>query len=200
MPPSSAPFRLFEQTAHWFARARAALLDELPCRPGCHRCCIGLFPVTLLDREAIKAGLSSLPSATREAIVDTAARQAGMIAAAVPRLAESRCVDQWPDADLDALAEQYRDLPCPALQKDGSCGVYAFRPLACRSMGIPIETDGIVQGACEVQTSVPLVRLSSSFRREEDLLAEAEAEQLAALRRKRGADGDELLLPFAFLP
>lgn len=67
-------------------------------------------------------------------------------------------------------------------------------------MGIPSEVDGVVHGACAVQTSVPLVRLSQSLRREETCLVEAEADALALLRQGEGAQGEELLLPYAFLP
>ena len=199
MPSSSAASRLFDKTTDWFERAHAALLGELPCRQGCHRCCIGLFPVTLLDQQVIQQGLRSLTDERRQAITQKASHQADVISAAAPRLTESPFIDDWSDQDVDTLVEQYRDLPCPALQSDGSCGIYAFRPLTCRSMGIPSNVDETVQGACEIQTSVPLVRLSRSLRQEEDLLAKAEAEELARLRRQSGDKGEELFLPYAFL-
>ncbi len=196
-PPTSPS--LFDKTTHWFERARAALLDNLPCRPGCHHCCIGLFPVTLLDRQTLRQGLHALPPDRRRIIEETAADQIRMISDAAPRLADDPFIDHWPDQTIDALVEEYRDLPCPALQTDGHCGLYAFRPLACRSMGIPTDAGGTVQGACEVQTFVPLVRLSRSLREEEDRLAQAEADELAALRRPAPTTGEEVLLPYAFL-
>ena len=67
-------------------------------------------------------------------------------------------------------------------------------------MGIPSEVDGVVHGACAVQTSVPLIRLSQTLRGEETRLVEAEADALALLRQAEGTQGDELLLPYAFLP
>jgi hypothetical protein len=67
-------------------------------------------------------------------------------------------------------------------------------------MGIPWETGGTVQGACAVQTSVPLIRLSQFLRQEEDRLAEEETSQLMHLRRQSGATGEELFMPYAFLP
>lgn len=196
-PPVSSS--LFDKTTHWFDRARAALLDNLPCRQGCHHCCIGLFPVTLLDRQMLRRGLRALPPEQRRAIEQKAADQTRTISAAEPRLAGNPFIDQWPDQAIDDLAERYRDLPCPALQTDGSCGLYAFRPLACRSMGIPTDTGGTTQGACEVQTFVPLVRLSRFLREEEDRLAQAEADELAALRRQTLLEGEEIMLPYAFL-
>lgn len=161
---------------------------------------MGLFPVTILDRQEILRGLRSLSHGQRRTIEEKAARQARMIEASAPQLARHRFIDHWPDRDTDTLVERFRELPCPALDADGSCSVYAFRPLACRSMGIPVESDGIVQGACAIQTSVPLVRLSRSLRQEEDRLAGEEAEELAQLRDRQRMPGEELLLPYAFLP
>jgi Fe-S-cluster containining protein len=195
----SLPSSLFDKTSNWFERAHAALLNDLPCRRGCSHCCVGLFPITLLDQQELQRGLCSLPTEQRRAIEETAALQVSMIEESAPKLARNRFVDHWADPDIDSIVERYRALPCPALQSDGSCGLYAFRPLTCRSMGIPSEADGLVQGACAVQTSVPLIRLSRSLRQEEDHLAEEETRQLMHLRRQIGSTGEELFMPYAFL-
>ncbi len=191
---------LFDKTARWFDRAHAALLNDLPCHRGCSHCCIGLFPITLLDQQELQRGLRLLPEEQRHAIEDTAALQVSMIEESAPKLTRNRFIDHWSDPDIDSLVERYRALPCPALDSDGSCSLYAFRPLACRSMGIPSETKGAVQGACAIQTSVPLIRLSRSLRQEEDRLAEEETRQLMDLRRQSGATGEELFMPYALLP
>lgn len=196
----SQPSTLFDKTARWFDRAHAALLNDLPCHRGCSHCCIGLFPITLLDRQELRRGLRSLPEEQRHAIEDTATLQVSMIEESAPKLTRNRFIDHWPDPDIDSLVERYRALPCPALDSDGCCSLYAFRPLTCRSMGIPSETEGAVQGACAVQTSVPLIRLSRSLRQEEDRLAEEETRQLVHLRYQSGAAGEELFIPYAFLP
>lgn len=191
---------LFDKTASWFAQAKASLGDNLPCCRGCSHCCVGLFPVTILDRQEIQRGLHSIPSIQRQAIEERAAGQARMIEASAPQLGRHPFIDHWPDHDADVLVERFRELQCPALEADGSCSLYEFRPLACRSMGIPVESEGIVQGACAIQTSVPLIRLSPSLRHEEDRLAGEEAEELAQLRDRQRMPGEELLLPYAFLP
>jgi hypothetical protein len=66
-------------------------------------------------------------------------------------------------------------------------------------MGIPTEDRGLAQGACEVQTFIPIVRLRSSFREEEDRLAQEEAASLETLRRTTGSMGEEVFLPYGFL-
>ncbi|NJL16987.1 MAG: hypothetical protein HC938_07110 [Nitrospira sp.] len=196
LPPAS----LFEKTARWFERAKASLLDTLPCCRGCSHCCVGLFSVTLLDRQEIQQGLQSLPSKERKRIVDTAVEQVGQLGLAAPRLCGNPFVDRWPDEELDTLVERFDALPCPALESDGRCGVYEYRPLVCRSMGLPMDSDGVVAGACLIQTSVPLIRLSNALREEENLLVAKEAEDLAAVCHHNGGQGGEVLLPYAFLP
>jgi Fe-S-cluster containining protein len=191
---------LFDKTTRWFERARAALVAELPCRQGCFHCCLGLFPVTILDRQEIRRGLRSLVDQERRAIEQEARRQVSMLAASSARLARHPFIDDWPDEETNRLMEQFDRLPCPALKSDGSCSVYAFRPLVCRSMGIPSEVDGVVHGACAVQTSVPLIRVPEILRREETRLVESEADAIARLRQEERVPGEELLSPYAFLP
>ena len=195
----TTPSSIFDRTSNWFERAQAALVDELPCRRGCSHCCVGLFPVTILDRQEIRRGLRCLPHGERVAIGKKAAEQVERLLVSTAKLTDP-FIDTWRDRDLDRLVKQFDDLPCPALRGDGTCAVYDYRPLVCRSMGIPSEGEGVVHGACRVQTSVPLIRLSSSLRREESYLAGVEAEALARMKHKTDSPGEELLLPFAFLP
>lgn len=198
--PTTSLSSLPEKTSRWFERATAALLEQLPCRQGCCHCCIGTFPVTILDQQHLQEGLARLPDAQRRAIQQNAHAQVAAIEARFPRLSSSPMLDDWPDHLTEQLAEEFQDLPCPALTSNGHCAVYAFRPLTCRSMGIPPDQDGCVEGACDIQTAVPIIRLSPPFREEEDRLAGEESQQLTALRLKRQCRGEELLLPYAFLP
>ena len=161
---------------------------------------MGIFPVTVLDQQVIQFGLSKLPDSHRNRIVEIAAAQVGHLTVAVPQLLTNRFVDHWPEQDCEQVIEQRSDWPCPALERDGGCAIYQFRPLVCRSMGIPSEDDSCVNGACAVQTSVPLIRLSNALREQEDRLAALEADELEALRHQQGVEGEEMLLPFAFLP
>jgi Fe-S-cluster containining protein len=199
MSGPKARSRVFSRADQWFDRARAALLEALPCGRGCCRCCIGPFPITVLDLAELQRGLSSLDDPVRRDIETKAHSQRQAMEASFPRLADSPCVDAWTDAEVDALVERFADLPCPALGSDGQCRVYAFRPVTCRTMGIPMDTTGLVEGACEVQTAVPIIRLPSSYRRDEQVLAREEAAAIESLRRAGSAKGEELLLPYGFL-
>lgn len=198
LPDSSSP--LFQQADQWFARAGAALLNALPCGRGCCKCCIGPFPLTILDVQELKRGLALLAPEQRQAIEQRARQQLDAIEDRYPQLATSPYLDGWDDRVVDDLSAQFAELPCPALQGDGSCGVYANRPMTCRTMGIPTEEQGLVQGACEVQAAVPLIRLSRALREEEDRLAEKEAAAIDSVRAQMGRQGEEVLLQYGFLP
>lgn len=189
---------LFRKTTQWFDRAKANLLDNLPCRQGCSHCCIGLFPVTLLDCLELQRGLESLPTEDRQRVEGKAREQVSLLQMATSRLTADPFIDVWSDQEIDKVIDQFGSLPCPALDKDGRCGLYEFRPLACRSMGIPPDDGRSVVGACAVQTSVPLVRLSPSLRDEEHALARLEADQLEKLRVSSDSVGEEVFLPYAF--
>ena len=196
-PPSLAP--LYRKTDHWFQRASASLLGEVPCRLGCTSCCVGPFPITLLDVQTLRQGLKVLPPAHRQQIVQRASEQTAAMEASFPQLTHTTFLDTWSDQEIDRLVTEFHDRPCPALEADGRCGLYDYRPLVCRSMGIPTEDHGLTHGACEVQTYIPIVRLPRIFR-EEDHLAQEEAATLEALRRTTGSTGEEVLLPYGFLP
>lgn len=191
---------LHDKASRWFDRAHAAVLGALPCRRGCSRCCIGPFAITILDVIELRHGMAVCDPVVVREIETRARRQATLLEAAYPRLVESPFLDDWSDAEQDALVNRFGELPCPALAEDGSCRVYAFRPVTCRAMGIPVEEDGLVEGACEVQTAVPVMRVPGALLEEEDQLVEQEAIELDALRRAARVGGDEVLITFGFLP
>lgn len=193
------PLPLFQRASHWFRRAQASLLEALPCSQGCCDCCIGIFPITQLDVLELHRGLDLLPSDRKAAIVMRAREQVAALELAFPDLRSTPNLDEWTDSNIDAIVERFADLPCPALAEDGRCSVYAFRPITCRTMGVPIESDGMVQGACRVQTAVPIIRPSPSLRTDYDLLAKDEAVALSILRQAHREAGDELLLPYGFI-
>ncbi len=191
--------RLADHADGWFARAKAAALDSLPCRSGCHQCCIGPFAITVLDVARLHAGLSAVPRSRSRDIRSRAAAMVADIERVYPRLAAAPFLDDWADAEIDRLVTDFQDRSCPALQADGTCGIYDWRPLTCRLMGVPEESDGLVHGACQIQTSVPIVREPEILRQDEERLAQGEAAALQAFRRFTGITGEEVLLPYGFV-
>lgn len=198
-PPTPSHTTLARKTDDWFQRARAALLNQIPCGPGCSHCCIGLFSITRLDARLLQEGLAQLQPDVRERIVGRAAGQVHAVEAVFPRLKSTPSIDDWSDAEVDDAVNAFHDAACPALEEDGLCSLYAHRPLTCRSMGIPTHRDSMVNGACGIQTFVPIARLSASLEAEERELATREAHELAALPEV-AAEGEEMLLPYGFLP
>ena len=196
-PPDPAP--LYQKTDHWFQRATAALLGEVPCRLGCTSCCIGPFPITLLDVHTLQEGLAGLQPGHRHRVEQRAIEHTVAMEAAFPQLTYRDLLDDWSDREIDRLVTEFHHHPCPALEADGRCSVYQHRPLVCRSMGIPTEDRGLAHGACEVQTFIPILRLPSAFREEEERLAQEEAISLDRLRLATGSTGEEVFLPYGFL-
>lgn len=190
---------LAQRADEWFVKARAASLNSLPCRWGCSQCCIGPFAITVLDVERIRQGMEAMPRAHRERLHRRALDQTASMERSFPRLSHTPFLDAWPDADIDALVTTFQHLPCPALESDGDCSVYPWRPLTCRMMGIPIDESGLVQGACQVQTAVPILLLPDQLRQQEHVLAEEEARAIAMHRQDRDIRGEEVLLPYGFL-
>ena len=198
-PTHPRPAPLAQKTDRWFQRASAALLGEVPCRLGCTSCCIGPFPITILDVQTLQEGLAGLPATQRQRIEQRAIEQTAAMENAFPQLTTTELLDEWSDQEIDRLATAFHQHPCPALEANGGCGLYEHRPLVCRSMGIPTERDGLAQGACEVQIFIPILRLSSSFREEEARLLQEESATLDALRLATGSAGEEVFLPYGFL-
>jgi len=190
---------LAAKTDNWFKRANATLLSQVPCHAGCSHCCIGPFPITQLDVSLLQEGLQRLTPDRRVYIEGRAAEQVSALESAQPKLKESPYLDRWPDSDIDRLVTEFHDYPCPALDEDGLCTLYEYRPLTCRSMGIPIEEKDVVTGACEIQTFIPIIRLSGALRAEEDVLSKQEAQTLYAYNSLTGNECEELLLPYGFL-
>jgi Fe-S-cluster containining protein len=198
--PQEEQMRLFDQAERWFDRSRAALLGQVPCHRGCHRCCIGPFAITIIDTALLQEGLAELDQQeSRYEINERAKRQTAIIEQEFPRLARSAFLDDWPDLDVDRLVSRFADLPCPALDAEGSCLVYRFRPLTSPTMGLPVQTGDRTHGACEVQTAVPIVPLSRTLRIE-DRLATLESAAIASHRRLEKVAGEEMLLPYGLLP
>jgi Fe-S-cluster containining protein len=198
-PTPSHLSTLARKTDDWFRRASAALLSQIPCRAGCSHCCIGLFPITQLDVHLLQEGLRHLPIDQRERIEGRAVQQVTLLETAYPRLKPLSSISGWSDEEIDQAVTAFHDAPCPALGDDGLCSLYDYRPLTCRSMGIPARQDAMVNGACAVQTFVPIARLSASLEAEEQELAAVEAAELAALPEV-AAEGEEILLPYALVP
>ena len=103
---------------------------RLLCRPGCAQCCLGDFPITQLDAERLRRGLSDLErrEPARAAEVRSRVREAA-----------GRSVEEAEDA------------PCPVLDPStGTCDLYSARPMTCRTFGPPVRCESGDVGVCEL--------------------------------------------------
>lgn len=154
-----------------------------------------------MDAFRLREGLQVVPSDLAAEIVARAREQCAEYEADFPALRRNPSLDNWDDGDIDRLVTAFQERPCPALQEDGACGLYAWRPLTCRLTGTPVDDGTTVHGACGVQTFVPILRSGNPARKEAgtDSLVDAEAATLAAWATVTGRRGEELLLPYGFL-
>ena len=120
------------------------------CAPGCTQCCIGVFPVSQLDAERLRAGLRELEGrnpARAEAVRGRAQEMVARLAAEFPGDAGTGILDP---ARSEEFEEFGNEEPCPALDPaTGLCELYGSRPITCRVFGLPLRTsEGI--GVCEL--------------------------------------------------
>lgn len=146
-----------EKLDRWFAGVNASHPNLLPCRRGCSSCCHGPFDVSAADTLLLREGLATLPPGQREAI-----RVRGAALLDRMRKLEPEWTAPWDLRDIeterfDEITEILAAEPCPLLDQEGGCSVYAYRPLICRVIGIPMMTaDGLtLENACPIQDRFP---------------------------------------------
>lgn len=93
------------------AQASARQAEDLQCKRGCDGCCHAWLSVGSVEAEQVRQGLSALSPSVR---------------------AEVRA-----RGERELQRELAREEPprCAMLGEDGSCSIYAFRPLVCRTQG-----------------------------------------------------------------
>jgi Fe-S-cluster containining protein len=117
----------------------------LACRPGCFDCCIGPFAINPLDVERLRRGLAALERDDPDRAVRVRRRA---------RESAERLARDYPGDTLTrVLAEDDagENEPCPALDREtGTCDLYIYRPMTCRTFGPPVRFDGQSLAVCEL--------------------------------------------------
>jgi len=105
------------QVDEWLAGYRKRG-GQIYCQRGCHNCCS--LVVNCSFPEAARVALH-LPASYEKALDDYVTRIIALAAEA---------------QDLKSYLKGVRNLDggCPFLAEDGACGIYAWRPLSCRSL------------------------------------------------------------------
>ncbi|UCF37135.1 MAG: YkgJ family cysteine cluster protein [Acidobacteriota bacterium] len=158
----------------------------LKCAPGCTECCTGPKPITQLDALRMQVGLVRLardyPDEARD--VQKRAERAWKIQKqSFPGDPETGILSS--DDDRIAVYESRFGLTnCPSLNPaTGLCELYEYRPLDCRSYGLPYRFDGESGDPCRLcfrgadEQVIELCRIEPDPENlEEGLLDEVESE------------------------
>jgi Fe-S-cluster containining protein len=173
----------------------------LACKPGCSQCCHGVFAINQLDAIRLRKGLADLDAQDPERTGRIRRRALDAIA----RLSEDYPGDPvtgvLDEDDTDEAAKRWDDFgnaePCPVLDPaSGTCELYEFRPVICRTFGPALKSDGDL-GHCElcfVGATEEQVIAAEMHPDPENL----EAELLEELRKTTGACG-ETIIAFALV-
>ncbi len=172
----------------------------LGCGPGRTECCHGPFPINLLDARRLQRGLGALAAASparASALSRRAEESAARLAPSFPGDPALGLLGEDEAAEERFSAEHARE-PCPALDPaSGRCELYAWRPLACRTMGPPVRIGGDDLPSCpHCFAAVPPAETERCRARpdpggREDALVEA-------VERRLGLHGDTIVA-FALL-
>jgi Fe-S-cluster containining protein len=150
--PSSGDQKLIQIVDAALADTKRRSGDWLACRKGCTACCIGVFAINQLDVARLQRGLSELAmqDPARAEAVRKRAREA------VARLSTDFPGDPATGRLGHTKKERQRfetfanEEPCPALDPvEGTCDLYEFRPMTCRTFGPPMRVEGGL-GVCEL--------------------------------------------------
>lgn len=186
---------LLDRADAWYAQAKAAAGDKLPCAKGCRDCCLGLFDVTLADAELLREGLAQAAPGVRKDIQVRASEIMNRLRAVFPGLGED--FDGWNDKDIDAVCDELGEVECPVLGPAGECRLYEHRPLTCRLCGPPlVDVSGKVvhpEGCpkCLLKPAEALPFACLDLHRDERRLLK---------KRHPGRSGVVLLIPQALAP
>jgi Fe-S-cluster containining protein len=112
-----SPVQFYGRVDRSVAAIRARLPTDWPCRRGCCACCHHRFTIGRAEWHHVRAAIKRLPNAARREVTRRARAYLAEPPAARP--------------------------PCPLLDEQGACRIYADRPLVCRAFGYSIlDTPG----------------------------------------------------------
>lgn len=179
----SAEYRaLVEKVDGFVASTTSRRSASLRCGRGCEACCHAWLSVGPVEADAVRAGLASLPEPARARVRARGLRERERERA--PGEGEARCA---------------------LLEEDGSCAIYAQRPLVCRSQGQALRyPEGFVPEAAlrmrvagGAVTWCPLNYTDAEPRAEDVLDAERVDQILAVVTRRHVAHAEEALVRVA---
>jgi Fe-S-cluster containining protein len=161
----------------------------LACRPGCHQCCIGVFPISPLDAALLREGLAAAPTGVRQRILERArTSRESLLSQGFPGNPATSELFTQPGHE-EAFADYANDEVCPVLDPaTGTCDLYAHRPVQCRTFGPPARDEEGALAVCELcfvdapETEVARCEMDLSWRTlEQKLIAAIDLEDRPTL-------------------
>lgn len=137
------------------ALASAAIRSgpHLACRPGCTQCCHGVFAISHQDAARLRTGLDLLTQTdpTRaQSVRDRVAAAITRLAPSFPGNPTTGILTEDEEA-TDAFEDFGNEEPCPVLDPgSGTCDLYEYRPVLCRTFGPPARTADGNLAHCEL--------------------------------------------------
>lgn len=128
--------RLLSEVDAWYRSVKERHPEQVPCTKGCRDCCIGLFDVSLADRDLLREGMAKADPAVREDIRARAEALVERLGELSPDLGDT--LDGKSAEEIDDLCDRVGDVECPVLGREGECRLYEHRPLTCRMSGVPV--------------------------------------------------------------
>lgn len=128
--------QLLGEVDNWFANCLKVGGASLSCRGGCSACCRALFDITLLDAWILKKGFADLPKEIKTQVLKRCQSRLSELNKRWPDLRPPYRLNTLPEEEW-LMTPEDDPTPCPLLDENGLCLVYANRPLICRLHGLP---------------------------------------------------------------
>jgi Fe-S-cluster containining protein len=164
----------------------------LACRPGCHQCCVGVFPISQLDAETLRSALAAADPTVADRIRQRAAASRSRLTVDFP--GDPATGQLFTQPHHGEIFEDFaNDEPCPVLDPaTGTCDLYAARPVQCRTFGPPVRDEDDHLTVCELcfvdapAEEVARCEMDQDWRSLED-------ELIAAAEKRTGISGPTLI-------
>ncbi|SDM93310.1 Putative zinc-or iron-chelating domain-containing protein [Geoalkalibacter ferrihydriticus] len=124
----------------WFERCLQRFSQRIRCAAGCSACCRALFDISLLDAALLQEGLRRLPAKVQTQVAERAWAIIARLQQRWPGFDHPFTLNHLPEDQWEVPEED--DTPCPLLDAQGRCLVYAYRPATCRLHGLPNIDEG----------------------------------------------------------
>jgi len=124
-------------------RAVGASGHHLVCQPGCSPCCFGPFAITQLDAWRLQEGLRELGKWKSAQVAAVRQRAGEAVSEQAVWFPHDRVGIFLDETDESGFHSRFSEAPCPALDPEtGSCLLYSWRPIVCRTHGPPLSLSG----------------------------------------------------------